>query len=198
MKKKDYEDFYETVIDPCINDIIILATDEVNNSSVVQPKKNIKQKIFRFYQNKRNSIVSNYMKKKSPVALDRHKVAACMVYAILKANPLKINRLHEKLPEKILLANEYLSFYIALNILEMYKLDALSTTEDEGQDIDYQILQPLTTYEDEYPENTFDSYLCRALYYIKIDNINKFDVFAYANIFFLIEKYTDINRLLND
>lgn len=128
------------------------------------------------------------MSKENPVALDRHKVAACMVYAILKVSPIKVNMWISNLPEKIVLANEYLAFYTALNIIEMYKLDEFN---DENIDRDYQIIVPRTYHEDENPQNTYESNLCKAWYYIKIDNIEKFDTLGYANVFFLLEKYTD-------
>lgn len=53
-------------------------------------------------------------------ALDRHKVASCMMYAVLKSRVLKVNRLVSHLPNRLLMANEYLAVYVGLNIIEQY------------------------------------------------------------------------------
>lgn len=129
------------------------------------------------------------MSKETPVALDRHKVASCMVYAILKSNPIKVNMWLPNLPEKIILANEYPAFYTALNIIEMYKLDEF---HDKDIHNGYQIIVPKTYHENENSKNTCESNLCKAWYYIKIDDMGKFDALGYANVFFLLEKYTDM------
>lgn len=128
------------------------------------------------------------MTKKATVALDRHKVASCMIYAILKSKPFKVNRMVRNLPEKILLANEYLAFFVALNIVEMYKLDEM---RDKGVESNYQIIIPRTYHEDDEENNTYESNFCKSLYYLSMENIKRYDVFAYADILFLLEKYTD-------
>ena len=128
------------------------------------------------------------MTKKATVSLDRHKVASCMIYAILKANPLKVDRMVRNLPEKVLLANEYLAFFVALNIIEMYKLDEM---REKGVESSYQIIIPKTYHEDDEENNTYEGNFCKSLYYLSMENINKYDVFAYADILFLLEKYTD-------
>ena len=144
------------------------------------------KKIFEYYQEMRDYIRCNYMSKKIDVALDRHKVAACMMYAILKAKPLKINRKIPSLDEKILLANEYLALYVALNIVVMYKMDQCQLKEGE-----YEILFPETYFND--PSNDYVTNYCRTLYYVSRENLNKFEVLAHSNILFLLEKYTDIS-----
>jgi len=188
MKKHDFDVFFETVISKCIEDLETYSKTQFPNKDVFSKKKNMRKSIFHNYQNKRDFIKHNYMSKEAPVALDRHKVAACMVYAILKSNPLKINMWILNLPEKIVLANEYLAFYVALNIIEMYKKDEFN---DKGIFFDYQIIIPKTYHEDNNPQNTYESNLCKAWYYIKINSIKNFDVLAYANVFFLLQKYTD-------
>lgn len=186
MTIKDYDDFYEEVIVKCIKDICDYHSLRYPDIPALQLKENRKKEIFQFYQKKRDFIKYNYMAKTNLVALDRHKVASCMVFAILKACPFKINRFISDLPEEILLANEYLAFFVALNIIEMYKLDDLKV--EEG----FQIIIPQTYHEKEDSANTYESNLCKAWYYIRIDDIEKFDVFAYANIFFLLQKYTEV------
>lgn len=189
MKHSDYNEFYEEVIEKCIDGIFILVTQYKLDKDSIKRRKNLQNDIYKNYQSKRDYIRSNYMSKKADVSLDRHKVASCMIYAILKTKPLKINRFIPNLPEKILLSNEYLAFFVALNIIEMYRIDKM---KDEGNSGLYQIVVPKTYHENSEPENTYESNFCKSLYYLSMENIEKFDVFAYADILFLLEKYTDI------
>lgn len=187
MRIDDYNDFYDKVIKQCIDGIMKYA-ENLQFDSGIQVRDNSKDKIYKNYQKKRDYVRSNYMSKKTEVSLDRHKVSSCMIYAILKTKPLKINRLVWKLPEKILLANEYLAFFVALNIVELYKIDKMKDENIEG---DYQIIIPMTYHEDEDPENTYESNFCKNLYYLGQEGIEKYDVFAYSDILYLLEKYTD-------
>ncbi len=186
MKKQNYKKFYNVVVSACIDDI--LKYNEQNGfpeNSIIR-RESREKKIFEYYQEMRDYIRCNYMSKKIDVALDRHKVAACMMYAILKAKPLKINRKIPSLDEKILLANEYLALYVALNIVVMYKMDQCQLKEGE-----YEILFPETYFND--PSNDYVTNYCRTLYYVSRENLNKFEVLAHSNILFLLEKYTDIS-----
>lgn len=188
MKRDDYNDFYEKVINQCIIGIEAYAKDKIPNKNCLSRRNNAQTKIYNNYQNKRDFVISNYMSKKSTVALDRHKVASCMIYAILKAKPIKVKRWVNNLPEKVLLSNEYLAFFVALNIIEMYKTDE---KRENGIMDEYQIIIPKTYHEDCSKNNTYESNFCKSLYYISIKNMKQYDIFAYADILFLLEKYTD-------
>lgn len=181
MIKVDYINFFERVIRPCIDKII----EETAQYKCCYRGEKCKQYIYSHYQNKRDFVKDKYMKKSEDAALDRHKVAACMMYAILKTKPIMVNRFVPNLPEKALLANEYLAFFVALNIIEMYKKD-----ESEGKE-PCEIVLPKTYHEDSEKNSDFLSNTCKALYYIRLQGIEKFDVFAYASVLFLLEKYTD-------
>ena len=113
-------------------------------------------------------------------ALDRHKVASCMLYAILRSKVFRINKLQKQLPYKILMANEYLGVYVAVNIIEQYKIDELGK--------EYNLIFPTTYHETENNTCVYLDNLCKGLYYIKAKNL---DIFSYSTIFFFMEKYTD-------
>lgn len=181
MIKEDYIDFFERVIRPCIDKII----EETAQYECCYRGEKCKQYIYSHYQNKRDFVKDKYMKKSEVAALDRHKVAACMMYAILKTKPIMVNRFVPDLPEKALLANEYLAFFVALNIIEMYKKDESEEKKPS------EIVLPKTYHEDSEKNSDFLSNTCKALYYIRLQGIEKFDVFAYASVLFLLEKYTD-------
>lgn len=206
MRSQNFDSFFDTVIMPCISAIEEDAKAKgyehlecFKKSDKVKGKERIKKSIYRNYQNRRDYIKHNYMNKKAEVALDRHKVASCMVYAILKVNPIKVNMWIPQLPLEIVMANEYLAFYVALNIVEMYEFDRIKSekAKDDNDENIPNIIVPRTYYESTNPENTYESNLCKAWYYIKIDNIKKYDVLGYANVFFLLQKYTEIYNMWN-
>jgi len=185
MKRDNYDSFYKEVVVGAINDIKKMEKQLMGDVEVLKIK-DCRKRIFQFYQKKRDYIRSNYMTKEYNVALDRHKVASCMLYAVLKAKPFVVNR-NVKLDEKLLLANEYLAFYVALNIVENYRMSVDGKQEDECQ-----ILLP-ETYQEKIGSTDYLSNICRNLYFLSIYNVDKYDVLAYSNILFLLEKYTDIS-----
>lgn len=182
MKKSDYDDFFSVVIQKCIDKVL----DEAEPYQCAGERKNSQYRIYQYYQSRRDAVKDKYMDKKADVSLDRHKVASCMIYAILKAEPIKINRFIPNLPERILLANEYLAFFVALNIVEMYKKDESEEKEN------FEIILPRTYHETAENQQDFLCNICKALYYVRLKGIEKFDVFAYSSILFLLEKYTDV------
>lgn len=194
MQSSDYNDFYHKVIQKCIDQV---ESDSQQGECIYKGDR-CRKRIYKCYQTKRDAIKNKYMQKTSDAALDRHKVAACMIYAILKVQPIKVNRYIWGLSEEKLLANEYLAFYVALNIIAMYKKDEL-LEKSENRDIQYKIIVPKTYHEEDPktksesgdPKVDFVSNTCRALYYLRLRGIEKFDLFAYSTILFLLEKYTD-------
>ena len=118
MKIEDFNDFCLTVINAYIKEI---KDYEKNiNCKCLHENARAKSKIFKYYQRKRDVIKRNYMEK-TAVSLDRHKIAACMVYAILKSRVLSVNEFIPHLPERLLMANEYLAVYVGINIIEQYR-----------------------------------------------------------------------------
>lgn len=190
MKYGDYESFYHTVIKEYINELL----DFDSKCNALSINKTAYKSIYKFYEKKRIEIRTIYMADASK-PIDRHKTAACMMYAILRAKVFKINKSIPCLPEPIRLANEYLAFYVAINIIEQYK----RTDADENKD--YLLIIPSTFYESQNNQmtgevnNSFVSSICLTLANIK--NIKYFDVFSYATIMFLLEHNTD-NILYKD
>lgn len=181
MKLNDYCDFCEKVIIPYITQILDFAKQAGCQKCIKFNKRSIKR-IYVNYQRKRDEIKSNYMEPPAK-ALDRHKVASCMLYAVLKSHVFRINKIKKELPLYVLMANEYLAVYIAINIVEQYKRDEL------GADSNYKLVFPITYHENDKENSSYLNNLCKGLYYINPKNIN---IFAYSTILFFMEKYTDI------
>lgn len=188
MKYEDYEGFYKIVIQGYIKELLEFDS----TCKALTLKKNVKKIIYRYYEKKRIEIRSVYMADASK-PLDRHKTASCMMYAILRAKVFKINKSIPGLPEPTRLANEYLAFYVAMNIIELYK----RTDKIDGikMNSDYQLIIPNTSYESQSNQmtgkvkNSFISSICLTLANIK--SMKYFDLFSYATIMFLLENNTD-------
>ena len=118
--------------------------------------------------------------------IDRHKIAACMMKAILEVYPLKVSFRHilelwrgkSRLEDKYIYANETLAFYTALSILENYKDYCIDGTNGE---VHPSIKIPKTYNESDYLFNTYID-----LYFGKREK--KINVLSFANIFFLLER----------
>lgn len=188
MKYEDYKNFYNIVIKGYIDELIEFDS----KCNALSLNKNASKMIYKYYEKKRIEIRTVYMADASK-PLDRHKTASCMMYAILKTKVFKVNKSIPGLPEPIRLANEYLAFYVSMNIIELYK----RTDEVDGTKLNnnYQLILPTTSYESQSNQmtgevsNSFISSICLTLANIK--NLEYFDLFSYATIMFLLEKYTD-------
>lgn len=191
MKVEDFEDFCSKVIDNYIEELLEYQND--HNYKCIKKSKRARNNIFKFYQRKRNEIKNNYMEKPSQneKALDRHKVASCMMYAILKSKVLRVNRFVPNLPNKLLMANEYLAIYVGLNIIEQYRID------DGKKENTNKLIFPMTYHETDSEESDFINNLCKGLYYLR-RKIDTMDIFAYSTILFFVEKYTDTILEHND
>ena len=188
MKFEDYEDFYEKVI----KEYIIEFLEFDSSYHALSVNKSAYKKVYAFYEKKRLEIRTNYMLDPAK-PIDRHKTAAAMMYAILRAKTFKINYQIQNLPEPLRIANEYLAFYVAINIIELYKRkDDLKRGITESQ---YQLIIPDTAYESttnlytKQKGSSFISSICLTLANIK--NMKYFDLFSYSTILFLLENNTD-------
>ncbi len=171
MDRETFKSFRERVIDRYVAEL-----ETLDNVGALTCHKNRIDYIYKHYERKRLEIRRFFMNIETK-PMDRHKIGACIMYATLKSNVFSVNRLIDKLPGKLLMANEYLATYLALSVVESYKMDELNNQ--------YWLIKiPSTYHGDAYIEN-----LCKALYCIP--SINCFDIFAYSNILFLLEKYTD-------
>lgn len=188
MKFEDYDNFYQHVILGYINEL----REFDSQCHALTFNSGAYKSIYNYYEKKRIEIRNVYMSDASK-PIDRHKTAASMMYAILRAKVFKVNRAISCLPEPLRLANEYLAFYVAMNIIEQYK----RTDEIDGKKLseNYQLIIPNTSYESQANQmtgevdNSFVSSICLTLANIK--NLKYFDVFSYATVMFLLEKNTD-------
>lgn len=180
MLFSEFSEFYKNVISAYTQELLVKSENFGNCLKVVDSSYMI-NRVYRSYQKKKTQIKSFYMAK-GVDALDGHKVAACFMYALLKNKLIKVNKFIPGLPEDMLMANECLAIYTALNIVDIYR-------RKRSEDKNFKIIIP-ETYHDKASTSSFISNLCKCMYYIK--KIKYFDIFAYSTILFQLEKYTDI------
>ncbi len=173
MEKEVFDNFRKTVINGYINELRSLDT-----VGALTYHENRVKNIYKYYEKKRLEIRRFFMNVETK-PMDRHKIGASMIYAVLNSKVFSVNRMIDNLPEKLLMANEYLAVNVSFSIIESYKRDELN-------DKKWLIKIPETYHGGEH---AYIGNLCKALYCVP--NISHFDVFAYSNILFLLEKYTD-------
>lgn len=169
------------------NNIFIKTFEEIVPAGDVYIKRFAKKKIYKVYQKEKTFLKINYMQNPN-THLDRHKIAACMMYAIVKVQPISIKKIaiwnmfvnKKKFDIKYSMLNEYLGFYTALSIIESFR-DYENTCESKCGSLNRRrVSLPATTNGEDYIYNT-----CLDLYLSK--KKNKINVLTFANVFFLLE-----------
>lgn len=178
MTNEKFEDIW--------NNIILGLYNEITPQDDLYIKARSKKKIFKKYQKQKTYLKLNYMENPN-THLDRHKIAACMLYAIVKVHPIRIKRVSiwknylngKKFTPEYLMLNEYLGLYTAFSIVESFR----AYEQSEENEVGFKrkgIVQPITTNGEDYIYNTcLDLYLSRKK--------NKINVLTFANVFFLLE-----------
>lgn len=195
MDKECFREIYNEVIYKYAQEL--LKIDEESGQKNLHLRTSRVEKVHDYYEGKRSDIRKYFMNLETK-PMDRHKIGAVIIYAILKSRLFEIkNRTKRTLPDQIIMANEYLAVYVALSIVESYKyddyVDALKKKDPEAvpepidAEGDWHLVLPKTFHESS--KEAYIHNMCKALYYIK--DAENIDIFAYANILFLLEVYTN-------
>ena len=151
------------------------------NVGKVEFDEKSKNRILNEYNKLRDYCKVSYMRDPDGL-LDRHKVCACLIIAIIKASPL-IDVNSEGLSELKTIYNENLAVSVGLTLLRQYIINAHSQDEQYIKIFEKGFRFPETERDTRYQE-----LLCLMLYY-DIEN-NHYSILGLANILFLIEEYT--------
>lgn len=112
-----YEKYYEKVISP-----VILEYCDSNSGVIVLP--DAKDKIWNNYVKFNCHCKNDYMQDKEKL-LDRHKVTACYMYAILKTNPLICTVAFQNGDDSSILLNERLALCFGMTLLRALICDEI-------------------------------------------------------------------------
>lgn len=179
MSDVQFSPIWEIVIYPIIK-------QQCEDDHRVYYNKKVSRFLIEHYFNKyRDEFIASFMEYKNK-NIDRHKIAACLVKAILVAKPIKIKPSFfitsffskKRIDERVRLHNESLSISTAISILESYIFS------DDERRFKHRIFLPLP-----FPEkdNEYERDLYIALYHI---GGRKFEPIIFANLLFLLEKYS--------
>lgn len=185
MTKEYFEELRDNVIMPFVEDLLKIDADY----NCLKLNKSALNKIYYNYEQKRQTIRRYFMNIETK-PMDRHKIGSVMLYAVIKSHVFSINLTKRRLPHELLMANEYLAVYMALTMVDAYRRDAYYCDDSRKNQIkenEWLLKLPATFHEE--TSNSYINNLCKALYYVK--NPNNIDIFAYANIFYLLEVYTN-------
>lgn len=172
------EKFFDKVLSPLL-DQVEKDFSKYKNYFIIKRDKKAVSRIWKLYK-KQCDLVYSHMDFRV-TALDRHKVASCFMYAILKYKFVRLNLYKISLPEDLLMVNEYLAATVAFNMVAMY--------HRKDGDEDFEIILPKTNTGIGARNDDYLLCLIKALYFIP--SLRHYDAFAYANILFLLERYSE-------
>lgn len=172
------------------NQIVLSIFHDMNADGTLSLKRNAKERVYKQYQKEKTFIKKNYMLSEE-THLDRHKIASCVLYAIMKVYPVQISinaiwkkhKEKEKFNREYQLLNEYLSLYTAFSIIESFRQYGVSHPDEEYPTKGFtrnRIDMPDTSNGQDYLYNT-----CLDLYFSK--QRHKINVLTFSNVFFLLE-----------
>ena len=72
------------------NHVVLSIFDDMNVDGTLTLKRNAKKRVYSQYQKEKTFVKTNYMIAEDK-HLDRHKIASCVLYAIMKVYPVQIN-----------------------------------------------------------------------------------------------------------
>ncbi len=180
MKKETFDALWNNGISIKAERIV----DE-NKGNVVFDRES-KERIFKEYNKLRDYTKISFMQNPDGL-LDRHKVCACLIYAIIKSKPLVYDNNENGVGMQYVF-NESLAITIGLSLLYNY---IVSSGSENAQWLKSGFVFPKT---DENRQASYESLLCLMLFY---DVKNKqYSILALANILFMIEEYTKLSAEL--
>lgn len=159
--------------------IQLKAKEIVNeNKGIVVFDENSKDTILNEYNKLRDYVKMSFMRDPNGL-LDRHKVCACLIYAIVKSKPLIYNDIVDEYGKQRIF-NENLAMSVGLSLLYNF---ILRGDEKNSKWMNKGFCFPKTER-----DSTYQELLCLMLYY-DVKN-NHYSILALANILFMIEEYT--------
>ncbi len=174
MKKKTYEILWK-------DGIKVKAKQIVNdNIGKVVFDSEAKERVFNEYCKLRDYTKVSFMRNPDGL-LDRHKVCACLIIAIIKSKPLIYEDNDDNAGMKTIF-NENLAMTVGLSLLYNF---IVSADRDNKK-----WLKNGFCYPDTMRDATYKELLCLMLYY-DIKN-NQYSILALSNILFTIEAYTKV------
>jgi len=163
-----------------------------NNKQLYTPVsiEDLHKKVKLRYNSLRDGIKRDFMRNVTGL-IDRHKICACMYKAMVDVQLIKV---YNGLLEQEFIFNANMAFLSSCAILNSFILDDAKKLADANYEsfIRKQIIPCFPELKDSTLIDSYDSYLTqtiKTLYYEQISN--NLSILELANIFRLLEQYTD-------
>lgn len=179
MKKETFDTLWNNGIKPKSKEIVN------NNVGIVTFDAASYERIFCEYNKLKDFAKISYMRDPDGL-LDRHKVCACLIIAIIKSKPLVYDEREDVFGMKKIF-NENLAITIGLSLLYNFISDA-----DGGKNKEW--LKDGFEFPVSKRDSTYQELLCLMLHYDVMNN--QYSILAVSNILYLIEEYTKLSRTL--
>lgn len=190
IDRNSFDRIWSVLICPTIEDYS-------NRFSDIVVSDNAKEAIWREYENFNRHCKTRYMQDPNG-KIDRHKVCACYMYAIVKASVMRCNLAGSDTEQKYLALNENLAITVGLSLLRAFILASVSNSESLSPEekelrsakVDGGIVFPDCNH-GVYREN-----FAAELHYT--NNERNYNILSLANTLFLLEIHTLETDVIND
>ncbi len=181
MDDKNFDDLWDSVIQKHVNNTIKLYSFRCEQT---QEKK---EKIFRAYNESKFFFKSN----KNEGLIDRHKIAASVMYAILFECPFSIPVTSNNMVKvRDNLANEYLAIRVGIHLIALFRMKwAIQEGKEFLKDL-WEFHEDKITYPDTGTKETYLEHFCKLLRRIRIGKEEKSSLLAHC--LFHIEAYYEL------
>lgn len=182
IDRESYEDIWEKLIN---NQICYYQKRYSDISTSLNSKEEIWQEYVHF-----NLHCKKYYMQDCYGLLDRHKVCACYMYAIVKAEPLKSFLFDKKTNGKYFSLNEHLAITVGMSLLRAFVFSSIETNsqmpEQEKQGLYRKIDKGIL-----FPECNHGNYRDNFVAELHFANEEKnYNILSLANTLFLLEIHT--------
>lgn len=182
IDKNSYYKIWDMIIKPTIQDY-------KNRYSEIAVSHDAREAIWQEYVNLNKHSKMIYMKDIGG-RLDRHKVCACYMYAIIKADTLSCLLAGSNNEQRYLALNENLAITVGMSVLRAFILSSINSNEDLS-DESKKVLAERIYGGLIFPDCNHGDYrnnFVSELYYTKIEN--NYNILSLANTLFLLETHT--------
>ena len=186
-------DSYETLWEEGILPLIRKYKTKVSGISV---KDNAKELIWQEYNTFNKNCKQKYMRD-TDERIDRHKVCACYIYAIVKAHPLEFSLMTDS-DDNYSIINEYIAIKTGLSLLRAYIIENASKnkelSEKQKSDIIGKVNQGIRIPDCNH--GTYIENFASELHYTYTEG--NYNILSLANTLFLLEIHTIQSEVLRN
>ncbi len=200
MKVTTFDVFWDKAILPYCEQIFTELSPEVVQSYHVMLNVNseMKDKICDSYDYYRQIVHQQYFENRGNALMDRHKISACLIAAIVKCRPISFS-MYGTPPYQLILSNYKIAFFSGLKALYLLQLAQWMC---DGAMIDLvDALSEQGMFKFPKTNEGHDEYSLGCIKSIALTDLQgyPFDILAYANILYWIERFNEENlfRLIN-